>query len=303
MLRHLPPLNAVRVFEAAARHLSFSQAAEELSVTQSAVSKQISLLESRLEISLFERRNGRISLTKQGEEYLPAVSAALNSLAEATLSISTNREHQQNLAIDVIPSFASLWLIPRLHSFQVVQPDIQVELNAGDGAINPVNSSADLAIRCLQHTHAPASARLLTEETLLLVASQEYLADHPVDGIEDILQQRVIPQTTRPHLWDQFLGTLGFSYHNLKYAIKSEHFFISLQSVKASLGLGLLPEFLIRDRIANGQLQHVLQLGYKSEYGYFITSPGYKMNLHKVQCFVGWLEAQICRADETKTDR
>jgi LysR family transcriptional regulator, glycine cleavage system transcriptional activator len=302
VFRDLPPLNAIRAFEAAARHLSFSRAADELSVTQGAISKQIKMLESRLEVNLFDRRNGRVGLTEQGLEYLPAVTAALDSLAVATRNIASGRESQQILCIDVIPSLASLWLIPRLHGFHKIQPHIQVELTAGDGAINFANSTADLAIRCLHQSQAPTTAKLLFEERLLLVATNEFLRKHPITELKDISRQRVIPQTTRPFLWEQFLNGLGTGQQRLKFAMKSEHFFISLQSVKASLGLGLIPEFLIREELATGELNHVLNLDYNSHYGYFVLSPGYKINLHKVQCFVGWLERQIRITRKPRSD-
>lgn len=293
MRRYLPPLNAIRTFEAAARHLSFSRAAEELAVTQGAVSKQIKLLESHLETTLFERQNGRISLTEQGLEYLPAVTSALDSLAIATRKISTGRESQERLAIDVIPSLASLWLIPRLEDFHKSQPHIQVEMSAGDGSINFANSNADLAIRCLHQSQAPGNAQLLFDERLLLVASPDYLEANPVTDVNDILSQRVIPQTTRRYMWDQFLRQFGINRCKLNYGVKSEHFFISLQSIKAGLGLGLLPEFLISKELATGELVHVLRLSHASHYGYFVLSPGYKVNLHKVQCFVSWLQQQL----------
>jgi len=291
--RHLPPLNALRAFEAAARHLSFSQAAEELSVTQSAISKQVSLLESHLEVILFERQASRVRLTKQGATYLPSVTAAFDTLAEATREVAIKRGGQQTLNLDVIPSFASLWLIPRLQGFHQAHSNIEVELTAGDGPIQFANSKADLAIRCLPAHLAQGSARLLFKEKLLLVATNDFLTDNPISKPKDLLQQRVIPQTTRPALWDQFLEAQGYKRHNLQFAIRSEHFFISLQSVMASLGLGLLPDFLIQQQLQSGQLCHVMQLSYHTDYGYFALSPGYKTNLHKVQRFVNWLEMQI----------
>jgi len=293
MPRYLPPLNALRAFEAAARQLSFSKAAEELCVTQGAISKQINVLESFLDTTLFERRGSRILLTETGHSYLPVISAAFDAVNEATQKLIPEELCQQKLALDAIPSFASLWLIPRLNKFQTAFPQIQVELSAGDGPVNFANSNADLAIRCLHESQIPDAARLLFKEKLLLVATAQFLREHAITSISDILQQRVIPQTTRPALWDQFLQGLGCSSHALQFAIRSEHFFISLQSVKAGLGLGLIPEFLIRDDIQTGQLEHVLNLSYTSDYGYFVICPGYKIVLQKVQSFVSWLEQQI----------
>src|SRR5262245_54234024 len=131
MGRRLPPLNAVRAFEAAARHLSFTRAADELNVTQAAISHQVKALEERLGVRLFRRLNRALELTRAGESYLPRVSAALDALAEATDAIRTAEDGRQ-LTVSVLPSFAAKWLMPRLRSLWRSHPDLEVKIVASD---------------------------------------------------------------------------------------------------------------------------------------------------------------------------
>ncbi len=98
-------------------------------------------------------------------------------------------------------------------------------------------------------------------------------------------------------MWTGFLRRLNIHYDNLSYTVKSPHFFISLQSVKAGLGLGLLPEFLIRNDLAAGNIVHVLNIDTASNFGYFVLAPSYKKKLAKVRLFKNWLQQQLLSAD------
>src|SRR5260221_8409245 len=129
MSRPLPPLNALRAFESAARHLSFTRAADELNVTQAAISHQVKALEERLGVRLFRRLNRALELTKAGETYLPRVTAALDALAEAT-DIVRAPDDMRRLTVSVLPSFAAKWLMPRLRSLWRSHPDLDVKIVA-----------------------------------------------------------------------------------------------------------------------------------------------------------------------------
>ena len=131
----LPPLNALRVFEAAGRHLSFTRAAEELNVTQAAVSHQIKTLETWLRTPLFKRLNRALMLTEPGQRYLPNVRDALETLESATNGV-LQAEENNTLTISVLPSFAAKWLVPRLHRFREQRPDIDVRISATDHYID-----------------------------------------------------------------------------------------------------------------------------------------------------------------------
>ena len=128
MARRLPPLNALRAFEAAARQLSFTRAAEELNVTQAAISHQVKSLEQWLCLPLFRRLNRALRLTEEGQAYLPAVRDALDKLDEATKRV-LGGEGSPKLTVSTMDSFASSWLVPRLRRFRQIHPDIDVRYN------------------------------------------------------------------------------------------------------------------------------------------------------------------------------
>ncbi|MEE8394177.1 MAG: LysR family transcriptional regulator, partial [Rhodospirillales bacterium] len=146
MVRRLPPLNALRVFEAAARHLSFTRAAGELNVTQAAVSHQIKSLEERLGLSLFRRINRGLLLTDEGQTMLVPVSEALDLIAGA-LERLQSVESTGILTVSVLPSFAAKWLVPRLGRFTAANPDIDIRLSTTLELVDFVRDGVDIAVR------------------------------------------------------------------------------------------------------------------------------------------------------------
>ncbi len=146
MSRRLPPLNSLRVFEAAARHLSFTRAAEELFVTQAAVSHQIKALEEFLSLKLFRRRNRSLLLTEEGQSYFLDIKDIFTSIAEATDKVLERSEKGGALTISLPPSFAIQWLVPRLADFNAQEPDIDVRIKAVDMDEGSLTDDVDVAI-------------------------------------------------------------------------------------------------------------------------------------------------------------
>ncbi len=289
MPRRLPPLNAVKAFEAAARHLSFTKAAEELNVTQGAISKQIRILESFLDTPLFERHAGGIALTEAGHQYMPVVAGVFDTLAYATRNLKDQVDASEPLLLNVIPSFASIWLLPRLNSFYERYPTIQVDIVTGDGQMNFANTNADVAIRCLHRDRAPLHAERILEEHLMVVAAPNLLEEKPIITPADLLQHRLLPHSTRPGQWSRVLESFGVNPELGNYGAGWEHFYMTLQAVRAGLGVGLVPDFLAEEAIRCGDLVNVLGVTIKSDYEYYWLCPGYKAGLHKVHVFHRWL--------------
>ena len=146
MKRTLPPLNGLRAFEAAARHMSFTDAADELSVTQAAISHQVRGLEQRLGLKLFVRRNRSLLLSEAGQAYLPAVRAAFDQLNEATEKL-LQKDRGGHLTVTTTASFAMKWLVPRLGGFQRANPEIDVRISTGTGLIDFSREDVDIGIR------------------------------------------------------------------------------------------------------------------------------------------------------------
>src|SRR5688572_7958747 len=174
--RALPPLDFLRGFEAAARHLSFTKAAAELFLTQSAVSRQIQTLEEFIGVPLFERRHKALALTDAGQTYLRTVAPVLDQLREATRRLRETRTGHI-LTVTTTVSFASMWLVPRLMRFRKRHPAIDVRINATHELIDMEREGIDVAIRDLAVANAPPGAVTLVGEHLAAVCSPAYLKE------------------------------------------------------------------------------------------------------------------------------
>jgi len=171
--RPLPPLDLLRGFESAARHLSFTRAAAELFLTQSAVSRQIQALEAYLGLPLFERRHKALVLTDAGQSYYRTVAGSLGELREATRKLREARTGHV-LTVTTTVSFASTWLVPRLARFRKEHPRTDVRITATHLVVDLERDGIDLAIRDLALDHVPAGAVHLVGEHLSAVCSPEY---------------------------------------------------------------------------------------------------------------------------------
>lgn len=284
MHRRLPPLNALNVFEVAARKLSFSQAAEELNVTQSAVSKQIKALEQYLQLTLFERTASGLVLTPAGQQYLPTVMQALGQIQQATHRLQQAQDAPRNLTLSISTSLTSLWLIPRLDALEAQFPQLRLHIVSGDGDYQFHPDSADLAIRCLPliasdiakpHQHAS----LLLKETLIPLIHPDLLQRTPIHRAEDLLQHELIRPTTRPQLWPQCLAALLTTTGPTqapRYHHAFEHFFMALEAAQRGQGIALIPDFLAEEALTQGRLVNPLGLRYPSGYGYYFLMPAYR---------------------------
>jgi LysR family glycine cleavage system transcriptional activator len=188
--RPLPPLDFLRGFEAAARHLSFTRAATELFLTQSAVSRQIQSLEEFIGVPLFERRHKSLALTEAGQAYLRTVSPALDQLRDATRRLRESRTGHI-LTVTTTVSFASMWLVPRLARFRRLHPKVDVRINATHEVIDMEREGIDVAIRDCAANRAPPGSVVLVSEHLAPVCSPEYVresraARRPLAKAEDL---------------------------------------------------------------------------------------------------------------------
>ena len=217
-VRALPPLDFLRGFEAAARHLSFTKAAAELFLTQSAVSRQIQALEEFIGVPLFERRHKALELTAAGQAYLRTVGPVLDQLREATRRLRESRTGHI-LTVTTTVSFASMWLVPRLARFRKRHPAIDVRLTATHEMVDIDREGIDVAIRDLAASHAPPGAVALVGEHLAAVCSPAYLkesraARRPLAKVADLRHHVLLylhdPTGRWPWLsWSAWLEWMG----------------------------------------------------------------------------------------------
>ena len=171
----LPPLDALRGFEASARLLSFTQAAQELSITQSAVSRQIKTLETAIGVPLFARFNRRLALTEAGQKLHRSASRALADIATTVSELAGPRSEVVTVTTPL--SFASLWLVPRLAAFRAQRPDIDVRIAANDGIVSLERERIDCAVRFCEPDAAPRDALPLMQEEAFPVVSPMLFKD------------------------------------------------------------------------------------------------------------------------------
>ena len=174
--RPLPPLDFLRGFESAARHLSFTRAAAELFLTQSAVSRQIQALEEFVGVALFERKHKALALTEAGRSYYRTVGPVLEQLREATRRLRETRTANV-LTVTTTVSFASMWLVPRLGRFRKQQPELDVRITATHEVADLEREGIDLAIRDSAVNRAPPGAVRLVSEHLAAICSPDYLRE------------------------------------------------------------------------------------------------------------------------------
>ena len=192
--RNLPPLDLLRGFESAARHLSFTRAAEELFLTQSAVSRQIQALEEFLGVALFERRHKALALTQPGRTYLRTVAPMLDELRDATRRLRETRTGHV-LTVTTTVSFASLWLVPRLARWRREHPAVDVRITATHEVVDMDREGIDLAIRDCRLDAAPEGAVHLVGEHLAAMCSPAYAREARRDK-----RPLARPQDLRHHL-------------------------------------------------------------------------------------------------------
>ncbi len=289
MKRDLPPLNALRVFEVAARCESFSQTAELLCVTQSAVSKQIRLLEEHLGLALFQRQSGAVRLTQAGKQYLSQIITAFDILETSSEKINTHRE-KETLRINLTPSLSTLWMFTRVKGFQQQYPHIRLNIESADDKVDWSQQLSDLAIRCLEKEKAPNDSQLLSQERLVLIAQPNLLKTHRIDSVDQLAQLPCIELKNRPLLWEEIFQKPS---HTINRPLSCEHFYMVLQAVQEGLGIGLVPDFLCKERLHSQQIVNPLAYSYESHYGYYLLTAPHKKSKTSLIEFSQWLGHEL----------
>ena len=292
MPRQLPPLNAVRAFEAAARHLSFARAAEELHVTPAAISQQVKLLEDHLGVALFVRGK-KLALSDTAHTVLPLLSEALDQIERAMLKARPNTQ-SNTLVISAPPAFASRWLVPRLEDFQTRHPGIELRLQATKRPVNFQVEDVDVAIRFGAGSYPGLTTERLMPEALIPVAAPalaaaihtpDDLIAHPLLEDDWHIENGMFPD------WITWLATLGVN----ATPSRIRHFGdanLVIQAAVSGLGVALCWHSPVADDLQAGRLVHLLNQSIPSTLGYDLVIPQNRLTLEKVVTFRDWLRKQ-----------
>ncbi len=300
MARHLPPLNALRFFEAAARHSSFARAAEELHVTPAAVSQQIKLLEDHLGTALFKRGKA-LALSDSASEVLPLVSEAFDQLEQAMLKIRAG-DSAGPLIISTPPAFAARWLIPRMEDFHAQHPDVEVHMLATRRPVDFSVENVDMAIRFGSGTYPGLSAEQLMPESIVAVAAPASAAS--IHTPAELAQANLIEddwhimRSAFPE-WGNLLASLGVADAPLRIRRFSDTE-LAIQAAIAGLGVTLAWHSLVAADLAAGRLVRVLGHAIPTDLGYHLLIPENRTMLPKVVAFRTWLLEQTARQRQNK---
>ena len=291
MLRRLPSLNALKAFEAAARHGSFTKAADELTVTQGAVSHQVKALEAELGLRLFNRERQRLTITEAGRSYLEVVRDAFDRLA-----VGTNRLLQLQtsgaLTVSTSPNFAAKWLVRRLGRFAEAHPEIDLRVSASLHHVDFTREDIDLAIR---HSDGAApglhSVRLCSEQ-LFPVCSPKLL-----DGRKALRRPSDLNQFTLLHVndrqgWSQWLDFAGVTGVDPSRGPVLNQASMAIDAAVAGQGVALARTALAAWDVIAGRLIRPFAAAVPVSYGYWIVCPQVTATLPKIVNFSDWLLAE-----------
>jgi LysR family glycine cleavage system transcriptional activator len=255
--RLLPPLNAVRAFEAAARRGSFKDAAMELGVTDGAISRQVRLLEDWLGgPTLFLRQTRRVALTPEGDSLLAEIGPALDRIAMAA------RQHRERrggpiaivLRVNALATFSLRWLLPRLTLFREEHPEIEVQLTTANEPVDALPEEYDVVIRGGPDAFHGFVSRPLLNERRLPVCSPTLLKRHPLATIADLERHTLLHVSTMPRLWHDWLEAAGYAELKPAATLTLDHFYLAIQAAIDGLGVAMGPTALVGDDLAAGRL-------------------------------------------------
>lgn len=297
-MKNLPPLNALRVFEAAARHLSFTKAADELNVTPGAVSQQIKALEDFIGSKLFRRTRRTLLLTDAAQASLPILREAFDRLEEAARLLSGPGDAHR-LRVSVAPSLAAKWLVPRLDGFHERRPDIDVWLSADMDVVDFAVDEVDLAIRYGAGRYPGLEVERLMSETILPVCSPRLLLDpvHPLRTPADLAHHPLLHDNSPDKdescpTWSMWLRAANVTNVDGERGAKFNQSSLVIEAAVAGKGVALAKSALALADLEAARLVVPFDLSTPLSFAYFLVHPSAKSRNPSVKAFKAWLHEE-----------
>lgn len=300
-MRKLPPLNAVKAFEVAARHVSFTKAAAELNVTHGAVSRQVALLEDWLGVALFRRSASQLALTDAGRGYLTEVSAVMDRLAVASMYLR-QQAIPKAITVSAPPTFTMRWLIPRMSAFQHKHADVEIRVTTSLAPVNFRENSYDVAIRGQQAPLADNSSVSFMTEIITPVCHVDLLDGLCSGKPQDLRGQTLISYGTEPYAWADWLETAGVPRLRPANTLHFEQMYFALQAASEGLGIVLVPLFLVIDDVVAGRLCLPFGLRAAKRRTYFANFDSGAQSGSVVREFCAWLQQEGRDTEQSAAD-
>ena len=297
-MRRLPPLNALRAFEAVGRHLSVSRAAEELNVTPAAVSHQVKGLETALGVSLLRRLNRAVVLTEAGQLCLPLLSEGFDRLSEAVARLEAGGDSGV-LTVSVTPGFASKWLVPRLERFTEANPTIDVHINATMEVSDLKRGGADIAVRFGAGNYPELGSDKLFDEAAVVVCSPSLVEGRvPLREPADLARHVLLHDHSHPEDmttldWTQWLRAAGVSGVDVSRGLRFNAAGLAIQAAAEGAGVLLARHSLVADDLASGRLVEPFSVTLPIAMAYHLVYDERSLRTPKVKAFRDWL---LCEA-------
>ncbi|MBS0561290.1 MAG: transcriptional regulator GcvA [Proteobacteria bacterium] len=294
----LPSLTGLRAFEAAARHMSFTRAAAELNVTQTAISHQIRRLEEQLGLALFVRRNRALALTREAQEYLPAIRTAFEELRRATEKLR-RPDHEAVLTVSTTASLAIKWLVTRVASFQDAHPGIEVRLTTSTHLVDFQREEVDMAVRFGRGHWAGLRADWLMAEDMFPVCSPALpTAERPLRRPEDLAHHTLLHTSTWREDWQLWLTAAGLPVTLAgRRGLTFDQSLTALQAAMEGLGVAMGRTHLVESDIAAGRLVAPFDVVLPQDAGYYVVAPQATAASPKIARFRDWLIASARTGD------
>jgi LysR family glycine cleavage system transcriptional activator len=289
----LPPLDALRVFEAAARLGSFNAAAEELNLSPSAVSHRMRGLEDFLGVALFDRRNRRVEATEAGLAYAAAVRGALETLRAATRRLASDRRARP-LTLSLAPAFAARWLVPRLGRFQARHPDIELRFATNSRLAAFGDGDVDAAVRYGTGDWPDLVTELLMNVDALPVCAPQLLTDGPSLVVpQDVAHHIRVHVTARPDDWRMWFVAAGVRDVDPTVGPAFEDLPTALEAVAGGFGLVIADRQIIAQDLTSGRLVAPFDIDMPSQGAFYFVCPPANAEDARVVAFRDWLVGEI----------
>ena len=310
MKRSLPPLIALRAFEATARHMSFTLAADELCLTQSAVSRHVKNLEEHYRLKLFERLTRAIELTEEGATLYAGISKAFDQIEEVSLEIAKVKP-TRSLALNILPTLASTWLMPKLVRFTQSHQNIEVRLVT---SIEPVafdRDKVDVAVRVgrlpaqrskedapridlvMTHDWKGLNALKLFPDVLVPVCRPGLLKSAAPLAPSALQSYPLIHTDSRSHAWEDWFRAVKVPYRPATRVLHFGHFFMSVRAAIEGKGIALVPQILVEDELGDGRLMVPVTERVASDGDYYLLFKKERAKDKAIAAFRTWLMSEV----------
>jgi len=292
MNQKLPPLNALRAFEAAGRLGSFKEAAAQLHVTSGAVSQQVRLLEEWLGAPLFERHNRRVTLTAAATAYLAQIGPLFEQLSLATANFGAPTAVSRTLSVNASATFTLRWLVPRLDKFRSEHPAIDVRIETSNEPVESLKDAYDVIIRGGPDSFYGYSMKPFLHEERLPVCSPALVQRLPLSEPDDLRAHTLLHTTSLPRVWPDWLARAQVDGLTPAATLTFDHFYLTLQAAIDGMGIAMGPTSLVAGDLAAGRLVTPFTSPRLPSRSYCTYVPDERCADEVIVLFRGWLERE-----------